>query len=212
MDPCRRLTTTTHHPVPPVTLRTGAWGDPTVGHLATEHLQPLQQDPPQSLQLPLATAGTHGVPRDEIAVGGGSCGKNMDMLIYPCFFLKYINISAPSHHSPCWLAKLWIMDMSWSLSGRVVLSLLYLSSHCKLSKTHLCSFKLHTLLDALSSPNLCWGKLGCHLNQKPHFCFLVEKALSWWKWTECTSKLLQTGLLPLNRTVSEVTLKGKVLV
>ncbi|KAI4805214.1 hypothetical protein KUCAC02_009840 [Chaenocephalus aceratus] len=35
-------------PGPPVTLRTGAWGDPTAGHLATEHLQSLQQAPTKS--------------------------------------------------------------------------------------------------------------------------------------------------------------------
>lgn len=37
-------------------------------------------------------------------------------------------------------------------------------------------------LDALSSLNLCLGKVACHLNQEISFCFLVEKALSWWKW------------------------------
>uniref|UniRef100_A0A8D0DA66 SOSS complex subunit B2 n=1 Tax=Sander lucioperca TaxID=283035 RepID=A0A8D0DA66_SANLU len=68
MVPCHRLPTTTHHLGHPVTLRSGALGDPTVGHPAMEHLQLLLQDPqqPQSLQLPLATAGTQGVPKDEI--------------------------------------------------------------------------------------------------------------------------------------------------
>ncbi|KAF0026128.1 hypothetical protein F2P81_020865 [Scophthalmus maximus] len=65
---CRHLpTTTTHQLVDPVTLRLGMLGDPTAGHPATEHLRLRFPDPrqPQSPQLPLATAGTHAVPKDE---------------------------------------------------------------------------------------------------------------------------------------------------
>lgn len=88
MVPCRHLptiTTTTRHLVQPATLRSGALGDPTVGHLEMEQLKLLLQDPqrPQSLQLPLATAGTHGVPKDEIGGSRGSCGKTMDLPTFP---------------------------------------------------------------------------------------------------------------------------------
>lgn len=95
MVPCRRLPiTTTHHLVHLVTLRSGALGDPMAGHLATERLQLLLQDPqqPQSLQLPLATAGTHGVPKDEIGGYGGSCGKTMDGPHLPLPSFKKKNI------------------------------------------------------------------------------------------------------------------------
>lgn len=97
MVPCRPLPTTTttthHHLVHLVTLRSGALGDPTAGHLATERLPLLLQDPQQqqSLQLPLATAGTHGVPKDEIRSYGGSCGKTMDVPISPCPLFKKQN-------------------------------------------------------------------------------------------------------------------------
>lgn len=84
--PCHHLAaTTTHHLAHPVTLRSGALGDPTVGHLGTERLRLLLQDPqqPQSLQLTLATAGTHGVPKDETGVRGYHVGKTMDLPVSP---------------------------------------------------------------------------------------------------------------------------------
>lgn len=61
----------------PGTLPSGALGGPTVAHLAMERLQLQLQDPQQqqSRQLPLATAGTHGVPKDEIGVTGDHVGK-----------------------------------------------------------------------------------------------------------------------------------------
>lgn len=66
MEACRRLPTT-----PPQvhlgTLHLEAWGGPTAGHRETEHLKWLLQGPRQrrNHQLPLATAGTLDVPKDE---------------------------------------------------------------------------------------------------------------------------------------------------
>lgn len=66
MEACRRL------PIMPprvhlATLHLEAWGDPTAGHLETEHLKLPLVDPRQlqNHQLPLATAGTLDVPKDE---------------------------------------------------------------------------------------------------------------------------------------------------
>lgn len=112
MVPCRHLptiTTTTRHLVQPATLRSGAWGDPTVGHLEMERLKLLLQDPqrPQSLQLPLATAGTHGVPKDEIGGSRGSCGKTMDLPTFPpASFFKKTNILPPSASQPLSVLKI----------------------------------------------------------------------------------------------------------
>lgn len=66
MEACRRLPIM----LPRVhleTLHLEAWGDPTAGHLETEHLKLLLVDPRQlqNHQLPLATAGTLDVPKDE---------------------------------------------------------------------------------------------------------------------------------------------------
>lgn len=72
MVPCPHFlpTTTTQPLVEPVTLRLAA-GDQTAGHLVMELLRLLQLDPQQlqSPQLPLATAGIHGVPKDEWGLG-----------------------------------------------------------------------------------------------------------------------------------------------
>lgn len=66
MEACSRL------PIMPPrvhlgTLRLEAWVDPMAGHLETERLKFLLQDPRrlQNHQLPLATAGTLVVPKDE---------------------------------------------------------------------------------------------------------------------------------------------------
>lgn len=60
-------------------------------------------------------------------------------------------------------------------------------------------------LDALSFLNLYLGKVACHLNLKTCFCFLVEKALSWWKWVIGLNAQATffKELLSLNQTVSE---------
>lgn len=66
MEACRRLAIT-----PPRvhlgTLHLEAWGGPTAGHLETERLKLPLVDPQhlQNHQLPLATAGTLDVPKDE---------------------------------------------------------------------------------------------------------------------------------------------------
>lgn len=85
MVPCHHLPTTTRLLVQPVTLHLGMLGDPTVGHLATEHppLRFLPPKRPQSPQLPLATAGTHAVPKDEIGVAGNHGGPIMDIPHFP---------------------------------------------------------------------------------------------------------------------------------
>lgn len=71
MEACRHL------PIMPLqvhleTLRLEAWGGPTAGHLETERLKLLLQDPRQhqNHQLPLATAGTLDVPKDETGALG----------------------------------------------------------------------------------------------------------------------------------------------
>lgn len=74
MEACRRL------PImpPQVHLETphlAAWGGPTAGHLETERLKLLLQDPRQrqNHQLPLAMAGTLDVPKDETGALGCPC-------------------------------------------------------------------------------------------------------------------------------------------
>ncbi|XP_068602457.1 SOSS complex subunit B2 isoform X1 [Brachionichthys hirsutus] len=75
MAPCRPLPTT-NRLARPGTLRLGASDEQTADRLVTERLKALLQDPQrlQSLQLPLATAGTHGVPKDETGVSGNHVG------------------------------------------------------------------------------------------------------------------------------------------
>lgn len=93
MEACRRLAIT-----PPQvlleTLHLEAWGGPTAGHLGMEHLKLLLQDPRQrqNHQLPLATAGTLDVPKDET----GALGCPRFSLPSPKF----------PRHSQCWVFKL----------------------------------------------------------------------------------------------------------
>lgn len=103
MVQCPRLptiTAATPHLVHLAILRSEALGDPTAGHLATEHLQSLLQDPqqPQSLQLQLATAGTHGVPKDETG-SHGKLWESYDPPPPPLFFFCYFFFISPGFPS-----------------------------------------------------------------------------------------------------------------
>lgn len=102
MEACRRL------PIMPPqvhleTLHLEAWGGPMAGHLGTELLKFLLQDPQrrQNYQLPLATAGTLDVPKDE--TGALGC---------PRFSLLFPSPKSHPRHSQCWVFKLNLVTFS----------------------------------------------------------------------------------------------------
>lgn len=111
MEACRHLPIT-----PPQghleTLHLGAWGGPTDGRLETEHLKSLSQDPRQhqNHQLPLATAGTPDVPKDE--TGAPGC---------PPFCLPSPKLL---RHSQCWVFKRILATFASFLHGTTCTSVM----------------------------------------------------------------------------------------